>query len=87
MLSRVFPQCRHVLVRSVGAFVPFALLLGGCAEFRYQAVQPYEREALASPLMAFSRNPISDRHLQHVFETREGARGATGIDGGGCGCN
>ncbi len=69
----------------LGAFS--AVLLSGCASFGYQPVQPYEREALASPLMVFLRDPISDKHFQHVFETREGARGATGIDGGGCGCN
>ena len=26
-------------------------------------------------------------YLNHVFEAREGARGATGSHGGGCGCN
>jgi hypothetical protein len=64
-----------------------AASLQGCASFGYQPVMPYEREALASPLMALSRDPLSDKYLQHVFETREGSRGATGINGGGCGCN
>jgi len=50
-------------------------------------VKPYEREHLADPIMSFARNPISSGYLQHVFETREGARGATGAVGGGCGCN
>jgi hypothetical protein len=62
-----------------------ALLASGCS--LYQPVKPYEREVLAGPLMAVSRDPIADAHLQHVFETREGARGATGASGGGCGCN
>lgn len=70
------------------ALAVFALLgLSGCAEFGYHKVMPYERERLAGPLMALSRDPIADAHLQHVLETREGARGATGITGGGCGCN
>lgn len=64
-----------------------SITLSGCSSFGYRPVQPYEREALASPLMALSREPVADRHLQHVYETREGARGATGINGGGCGCN
>ena len=50
-------------------------------------VRPYEREHLADPIMALDRNPISSTYLDHVFETREGARGATGAVGGGCGCN
>jgi hypothetical protein len=50
-------------------------------------VKPYEREHFADPIMSFSRDPISSSYLQHVFETREGAHGATGAVGGGCGCN
>ena len=50
-------------------------------------VKPYEREFLADPIMSFARDPISDKHRQHVFEVREGARGASGSAGGGCGCN
>ena len=50
-------------------------------------VKPYEREHLADPIMAFDRNPVSTSYLDHVFEAREGARGAGGGAGGGCGCN
>ncbi len=50
-------------------------------------VKPYEREHLADPIMSFDRNPIASGYLDHVFEVREGARGATGSVGGGCGCN
>lgn len=50
-------------------------------------VKPYEREHLADPIMSFSPNPVSSVYLDHVFESREGARGATGSVGGGCGCN
>jgi len=58
------------------------LLLAACG-----GVKPYERELLADPLMSFSRDPLADQHLQHVYEVREGARGATTSQGGGCGCN
>lgn len=50
-------------------------------------VKPYEREHLAEVVMSFSRDPISTNYIDHVFESREGARGATGGVGGGCGCN
>lgn len=50
-------------------------------------VKPYERDRLADPIMAFDRPPISQSYMQHVWETREGARGAVGGAGGGCGCN
>lgn len=59
--------------------------LGGCTVQPW--VKPYEREHLADPIMSFDRTPISSSYLDHVFEVREGARGATGSVGGGCGCN
>jgi hypothetical protein len=50
-------------------------------------VKPFEREHLADPIMALSRDPVSASYLEHVFEAREAARGASGTAGGGCGCN
>jgi hypothetical protein len=50
-------------------------------------VKPYEREKLADPIMQFSRSSLGDKHLEHINNVREGARGATGVQGGGCGCN
>jgi hypothetical protein len=37
--------------------------------------------------MQVSRNALSSKHFEHVYEVREGARGANGVQGGGCGCN
>lgn len=50
-------------------------------------VKPYEREHIADPIMSFDRDPVSSSYMNHVYEAREGARGATGSAGGGCGCN
>ena len=50
-------------------------------------VKPYERENLADPIMAWDRDPISSSYMRHVYDSREGARGANGGAGGGCGCN
>jgi hypothetical protein len=61
-------------------------LLAGCAAPK-PWVKPYEREHFADPIMSLNRNPVSSIYLEHVFETREAARGATGLVGGGCGCN
>jgi hypothetical protein len=72
----------------VGLAVALALtfLVSGCAPIE-PWVKPFERENLADPIMSFDRNPVSTAYLDHVFESREGARGATGSAGGGCGCN
>jgi hypothetical protein len=50
-------------------------------------VKPYERSNLADPIMAIGRNPIAAAYAKHISESREGARGADGGAGGGCGCN
>lgn len=50
-------------------------------------VKPYERDRLADPIMALDMHPVSSAYIQHVYEAREGARGAEGAAGGGCGCN
>jgi hypothetical protein len=61
------------------------LSLGACSIQPW--VKPYERDRLADPIMAWDRDAISAAYLDHVRESREGSRGATGSAGGGCGCN
>jgi hypothetical protein len=63
-----------------------ALLLGGCSNIE-PWVKPYERANLADPIMSFGRDPVSDSYSSHIYQVREGARGAEGGHGGGCGCN
>ena len=48
---------------------------------------PAVREHLADPIMAIDPDPVSSSYMDHVFEVREGAKGATGGGGGGCGCS
>lgn len=62
-----------------------AILQAGCAIEPW--VKPYERANLADPIMNFNRDPISASYLHHVYDSREGARGAGVATGGGCGCN
>ena len=54
----------------------------GCA-----SVKPYERGALAHRCMQLERDSQAKAMEHHVYEYREGATGATGTRGGGCGCN
>jgi hypothetical protein len=63
-----------------------ALLASACAPLE-PWVKPYEREHLADPIMAIDPDPVSSSYMDHVFEVREGAKGATGAGGGGCGCS
>ena len=81
MKSRPTPQAVLVLLIAMGA-----VGLSACSPIE-PWVKPYERERLADPIMSLSRDPVSTNYMDHVFESREGARGATGTVGGGCGCN
>jgi hypothetical protein len=62
-----------------------AAALAGCQLKPW--VAPYERNLLADPVMSFERDPVAGSYMHHVFQAREGARGAEGGGGGGCGCN
>ena len=87
--SETFPATAYSLQpvarRSIAALAAM-FALAGCGNIE-PWVKPYEREALADPIMSFDSNPISTSYMHHVFEAREGARGALGSAGGGCGCN
>lgn len=62
------------------------LALTGCGNIE-PWVKPYERQNFADLIMAADRDPVSIAYIDHVYEAREGARGALGGSGGGCGCN
>ena len=62
-----------------------AIVAAGCA-MPQPWVKPYEREQLADPIMRFNRDSLAAKHSEHVRDIREAARGATGVQGGGCGC-
>jgi hypothetical protein len=76
---------KNTMLKILAALL-LASQLGACA-MPEPWVKPYERERLADPILQFSRNSLADKHREHVLEVREGARGATGVQGGGCGCN
>ena len=62
------------------------LVLSACGPIK-PWVKPYERQNLADPIMSFERDAVATQYINHVYETREAARGAEGSGGGGCGCN
>lgn len=63
-----------------------ALFLTACSSIK-PWVKPYERNNLAEPIMSFDPDPVSANYMHHVYQAREGSRGAEGGGGGGCGCN
>jgi hypothetical protein len=71
---------------------PYALMIGalacalasGCALDR---VQPWERDVLARKPMQLDAYPVDSFLDEHIYFSKEGARGGRGVGGGGCGCN
>ncbi len=76
---------KSTALRRVPATLLIAALLGGCSIQPW--VKPYEREQLSDPIMNLQRSSLMAQHREHVLDVREGARGATGVQGSGCGCN
>jgi len=72
--------------RILATLLTGTVLASGCSNIE-PWVKPYERANLASEVMKLDRNPVSGSYMNHVHESREGARGASGSAGGGCGCN
>jgi len=74
------------MVRTLIMTLPLLAAAAGCSSVE-PWVKPYERQNFADLIMAADRDPVSLAYIEHVYEAREGARGALGGHGGGCGCN
>ena len=60
-------------------------LLCGCAG--YASPRPWEKGELAKPAMQFDTDALDAKLEQHIYTSKEGAAGGSGVGGGGCGCN
>jgi hypothetical protein len=51
------------------------------------SVQPWEKQNLAKPEMTFEGDRLDTSYTEHIYSSKEGASGGSGVGGGGCGCN
>lgn len=58
------------------------LALAGCA-----TVPPWEKGTLAKPVMSVEDPPQEKQQKLRTYGAKEGGAAATGVGGGGCGCN
>lgn len=65
--------------------IGWAMLSAGCAANPW--VKPYERDALNDPLLTSQDASLVDRRREAAIAVRQGARGAVGLPGDGCGCD
>jgi hypothetical protein len=65
-------------------FAVTLLLLQGCA---FEAVKPWNRDALAQNKMQLTPDAVESMLDEHIFFSKEASSGGSGVGGGGCGCN
>jgi hypothetical protein len=65
----------------------YLIAVVGCVAAGCANVKPWERGALADPIMQPDRDPLGARLADHVCFSREAAANGRGVGGGGCGCN
>jgi hypothetical protein len=75
MTSAVSIILRGVLALALAA-------LAACA-----TVQPWERGTLAKPVMSVDDPPQEKTQKLRTYGAKVGGAAATGVGGGGCGCN
>ena len=77
---------KNVIQKSLYALLLMIILgLSGCA--LGTAVQPWEKATLARPEMTFEGDKLDNAFTEHIYSSKEGASGGSGVGGGGCGCN
>lgn len=62
-------------------------LLAAAASQGCALLKPWEREHLADEGMSLDPNPMLSACDDHIYFSREAAKGGRGFGGGGCGCN
>ena len=73
----------RVLTSALGLASALALAaLAACT-----TVQPWERGTLAKPVMSVEDPPQEKQQKLRTYSAKEGGAAATGVGGGGCGCN
>lgn len=66
------------------------LSLAALASSACVTVRPQQRGILSDAIMRFDgdeHDAVEFAHVRHALDNREGAFGAEGVSGGGCGCN
>jgi len=62
-----------------------AIALPACSSLN--TVKPWDKDILARPEMSLTDSLTGDALDTHIFFSKEGSSGGSGMGGGGCGCN
>lgn len=72
------------IVLRLAAISLLAVISSACA---FTPVQPWQREYLARPEMAWEQDAQAAAMRGHTYVSKEAASGGAALPGGGCGCN
>ena len=75
------------MLRVVTIILGTVLFLALAALAACATVQPWERGTLAKPVMSVDDPPQETTQKLRTYGAKEGGAAATGVGGGGCGCN
>lgn len=75
-------SARHTMLVAI---LPLLLSTAACS--LVEPVQPWEKGALSKPEMTFDGDHLESKFNEHIYFSKEGASGGSGVGGGGCGCN
>ena len=56
----------------------------GCA---YEPVKPWHRDVLSEDRAQLVPDSLENESDEHIYFSKEAAKGGQGVGGGGCGCN
>jgi len=59
-------------------------ILSSCA---YEPVKPWHRDVLSKEMAQLIPDPLENESDEHIYFSKEAAKGGQGVGGGGCGCN
>jgi len=60
------------------------LLCSACA---HEQVKPWHRDILAQDMAQLVSDSLENEADEHIYFSKESAKGGQGVGGGGCGCN
>ena len=82
MIHRLHHPARRIALGI--ALATLSGLVAGCSAMR---VEPWDRDLLAKEAMKLQPSRIEGAADEHIYFSKEGSTGGSGVGGGGCGCN
>ena len=73
-----------IRISSTLSLIALILLCNACA---YEQVKPWHRDILAQDMAQLVPDSLENEADEHIYFSKESAKGGQGVGGGGCGCN